>query len=198
MVIQVELDGVVCQAGEGPGLTQAAPLPGAREALAVLRAKGHQVVITTARPASQGAMVEAWLQEQGIACDGLRLGLPGADRVLGRGTLPFTGWDAALETISGPEEKRDSDELLLHILRNETKLFLEHIARRKNLVAPVLEVGPMVASGAGNSSVFQRMPETFVDSRALFERTGVRYLSMDLDPSAQADYTGDFAQAAAG
>jgi SAM-dependent methyltransferase len=159
--------------------------------MAQLRAQGHTVVIYSARSWSELRMTEQWLADHDIPYDGIHLGKPVAERLLDDRAVRFTGWDTALADLARPGQAVDPDELYLRILRNETKSFIRAIADRADLLEPVLEVGPMTR----DSAVFQRMPETFLDSRALFQGKGLAYRSLDLDPDCGADCTGDFADA---
>ena len=85
----------------------------------------------------------------------------------------------------------DYDDYLIHISKLGTKRFLEGIAKM-DLMEPIVEVGAMSLVG-GCAKVFEKHPETYVDSRKLF--AGKQYLSMDIDPAGGADITGDFMDA---
>lgn len=63
-----------------------------------------------------------------------------------------------------------TDESDLLAVRQETRRFMEEIARMPNL-GDMLDVGPMQPGG-----VFDKMPETYVDARKLF---GPNYRTLD-------------------
>jgi hydroxymethylpyrimidine pyrophosphatase-like HAD family hydrolase len=100
MTILVDMDGVICTEEKTFERALAKPMPGAREALAALKAKGHTLVIYSARSWSELRMTEAWLKEHDIPYDGIHLGKPVADRILDDRAVRFTGWDAALKDLS--------------------------------------------------------------------------------------------------
>lgn len=72
-----------------------------------------------------------------------------------------------------------SDEADLLAVRQESKRFIEEVARMSDL-GTVLDVGPMQPGG-----VFGRMPETYVDARNLFP------CYYTLDECGSADYLAD-------
>lgn len=194
MTLLIDLDGVVCSEEQTFERSLAKPIPGAREALLALREHGHTLVIYSARSWSEFRMTKKWLEDHGIPFDSLLLGKPVADLFIDDRAVHFTEWSEVLQGL--PHEKPGyaggpSDEGLLRILREETRRFLELIALRTDLLEPILEVGPMSSHGPG-SGVFQRMPETFVDSRDLFSRAGKKYLSVDIDASPGVDILSDF------
>lgn len=194
MTILVDLDGVICSEEKTFERSLAKPIPGAREALTSLEGEGHTLVIYTARSWSELKMTQKWLEDHAIPFHGIQMGKPVADQIIDDRAIRFTSWSEVMERlphggadyVGGP-----TDEGLLSILRKETRQFLESVAARTDTVDPVLEVGPM-SLGGQSSGVFQRMPETFVDSRGLFERAGKEYRSVDVDASSGADIVEDF------
>lgn len=196
MTILVDLDGVICTEEMTFERSLARPVPGAREALESLAAEGHTIVIYTARSWSELKMTQKWLDDHGIPYHGLHMGKPVADRIIDDRALKFTDWGQMVEQLLAPHQKYVGgpvDEALLRSLRQHTKLFLEEIAARPDLLDPVVEIGAMALEGDG-SGVFRRMADTFVDSRALFEGTGKKYLNVDIDASSKPDIVADFAK----
>ena len=55
----------------------------------------------------------------------------------------------------------------------------------------VLEIGPNRASGAANSPVFSKLPETFFDLGERAKSEGFRYSDLDLDENVRSQYHGD-------
>ena len=102
MTILVDMDGVICTEEKTFERALAKPMPGAREALAALKAKGHTLVIYSARSWSELRMTEQWLKDHGIPYDGIHLGKPVADRILDDRAVTFAGWDAALADLARP------------------------------------------------------------------------------------------------
>jgi hypothetical protein len=191
--IMIDMDGVICSEEKTFERALARPLDGAREALAALRAAGHQVVIYTARSWSELAMTKDWLARHDIAYDGLHMGKPVADRIVDDRAIPFSGWPASLEALSRAG-RPDVDEEYLRILRLATVDFLRRIAADSALRGTVLEVGPMTRTGL-NSPVYERFPGAFFDTRAAIAARGLRYVSLDLDPDARPDFCCDLLEA---
>jgi len=147
--------------------------------------------VYTARSWGEQRMTERWLKENDIEYDGVHFGKPVADRWIDDRAVSFTNWQDAMSVLADGGQPLDVDEALLRILREASKRWIEEIAARADLKQPILDVGPMSLSGL-SSPVFQRMPDTFVDSRALFTGAGHDYKTLDLDPTAGADVSGDF------
>lgn len=190
MNLLIDMDGVICTEEKTFERALAKPIPGAREAIALLREQGHQVIIYTSRSWSELAMTKNWLSENRIEVDGIHMGKPIADRIIDDRAIHFNGWPAALETV-GKDLKPDIDQVYLKILREATQSFLREICENRNLQGPVLEVGPMTREGL-NSSIYQTMPETFFDMRTEVLKKGLKYISLDIDPSASPDICCDF------
>jgi SAM-dependent methyltransferase len=185
MNLLVDMDGVICTEERTFERALAKPIPGAREAIALLREQGHQVVIYTARSWSELAMTKNWLKENGIEIDGIHMGKPVADKIIDDRAIHFNGWPAAIEAIS-KNSKPDIDQVYLKILREATSTFLWEIFDHTGLKGPVLEVGPMTRQGL-NSPIYQTHPETYVDTRIEISKKGFEYLSLDIDPTASPD-----------
>ena len=197
MIIFVDMDGVICTEEKTFERALAQPLPGAKEALAELANAGHEIIIYTARSWAETKMTKEWLDRHGILYDGVQMGRPICDVVVDDRAIRFHDWGQVLGEIAQAEPKYvggPTDEALLRIIRQETKDFLIDVANRADLLEPVLEVGRMVFDRTG-PSVFDRMPETFVDSRELFADRGIAYTTMDIDPATKPDIVGDLADA---
>lgn len=190
MILMIDLDGVICSEETTFERALAVPLPGAKAAMEALKAQGHVLVIHTARGWAEYRLTKAWLDQHGIPFDQLLMGKPIATHTVDDRAIRFQGWESLPSHLFGQEAPDIPggavDEIYLRILRQATRDFLEAIAARKDLLDPVLEVGPMSRSDM-NKGVFARMPETFVDSRELFEGRGHRFLALDLDPIASPD-----------
>jgi hypothetical protein len=142
-------------------------------------------------------MTGKWLGNNQIDYHGIHMGKPVADKVIDDRAIAFSNWNEVLVQLGVSETKYVGgpiDEGLLRLLRKETKTFLEQIANRDDILEPVLEVGPMTKVGPG-SPVFDRMPDTFLDSRELFLSKGKQYVTMDIDLTSKPDIVGDFSNA---
>jgi hypothetical protein len=193
MIINIDLDGVICTEERTFERALARPLPGTKEALAHLVEQGHTIVIYSARSWSELRLTENWLKTHGIPYHGIHFGKPVADRFIDDRAVRFMGdWDSVIADLKGEAPPFGfQDEGNLRLLREDTKRFLEEIARRPDLEGPVLEVGPMDRQ----SAVFRRMPETYIDTAALFRASGLEYSSMDTNPDIGADYVCDLLDA---
>ena len=193
MTVLIDLDGVICTEEKTFERALAKPLPGAQDALKALADDGHTIVIYTSRSWSELKMTTAWLEEHKIPYHGIHMGKPVAERIIDDRAVAFNDWGQALQDLGSfsiAPKYGPTDEYLLRRLREETKLFLEAISRRNDLVEPIVEVGPMTASGM-NSPVFARMPETFIDSRTLFSLADKQYFGLDIDVSSTPDLVAD-------
>lgn len=94
--IMVDLDGVLCTEESFHDRPLAEPIAGACEALRMLRAAGHTVVIYTARGWGEYRVTQHWLDEHGFEYDGLHMGKPVADVWIDDRAIQFTDWKAAL------------------------------------------------------------------------------------------------------
>ena len=93
----VDLDGVICTEERTFDRPLAKPLPGAREAIAALKAAGHTVVVYTARGWAEFRTTKKWLEDHGIEHDGLHMGKPIADVWIDDRAVRFTTWSDALK-----------------------------------------------------------------------------------------------------
>jgi hypothetical protein len=194
----VDLDGVICT--EEPTFERplAEAMPGARDALEALVAAGNQIVIYTSRSWAEFRVTEDWLRRNQIPYHGLHMGKPIADRWIDDRAIRFIDWVSTLEALDdhgqlplgGPV-----DEDLLRRLRNATARVVDETVAREDVLSPILEVGPMVLTTAGDGGVFARMPETYRDTRRLLQDRGLEYISLDIDPSTSPDVIGDLVNA---
>lgn len=97
--IMVDLDGVICSEEQFHDRPLATIIPGAREALARLRAAGYVVVVYTARSWGEYRVTKKWLDDHGLEYDGLQMGKPVADLWIDDRALRFTNWNDVLEQI---------------------------------------------------------------------------------------------------
>lgn len=97
--IMVDLDGVLASEEKTFERALASPLPGAREAVARLRAAGHTVIIYTARGWAEFRMTRRWLDEHGFEYDGLHMGKPIADVWIDDRAVAHRDWDETLREL---------------------------------------------------------------------------------------------------
>ena len=190
MILMIDMDGVLCSEETTFERALAEPMDGARAAMETLTAQGHVLVIHTARGWAEYRMTKDWLDRNCIPYDQLLMGKPIANHTIDDRAIRFEGWESLPPNLFEKEMNEFTggaiDEIYLRILRTATRAFLEHIAGRVDLMEPVLEVGPMSWRGK-NKGVFKRMPETFVDSRKLFEGRGCKFIALDSDLESEPD-----------
>ncbi len=100
LTIMVDLDGVICT--EEPTFERplAQPLPGAREALAQLKAAGHTIVVYTARGWAEYKATRQWLDDHGMSYDALHMGKPIAHVWIDDRALQFRNWSETLSQLA--------------------------------------------------------------------------------------------------
>jgi hypothetical protein len=172
----IDLDGVLVKDGATFERCLATPVQAEIDRVRALKRQGHTIRIHTARSWAEWAMTVNQLAEYDIPYDNLIMGKPIADVVVD---------DRAVKSLA--ELDMDEDSRLINLHRLGTKAFLERIAPTAR--EPILEVGPMSRTSS-MSGVFKWLPETYVDSRALFE--GKQYETLDRDPTADATWLLDF------
>jgi hypothetical protein len=190
MILIIDMDGVLCTEETTFERSLAAPLPGARAAMEMLKAQGHDLIIHTARGWAEYRMTKEWLAQHAIPYDQLLMGKPIVNHLIDDRAIQFQGWESLPSNLFGDDNSQypggSIDELYVRILRTATRDYLSQIAARNDILSPILEVGPMSWSGM-NKGVFSRMPDTFVDSRSLFEGRGHRFIALDKDPDSEPD-----------
>ena len=97
--IMVDLDGVICNEERVFERPLAAPIAGAREALAKLRTEGHTIVVYTARGWAEYRVTKQWLDDHGMAYDAIHMGKPIAHVWIDDRALRFRSWEQALREL---------------------------------------------------------------------------------------------------
>jgi len=105
MRIVIDLDGTICSIKEPhQSYADLEPLPGAAERIRMLRARGHYIIIVTARNMATcqsnlgkvlknvGKITLDWLEKYGIEYDEIYFGKPNAEVYIDDRALRFTGW----------------------------------------------------------------------------------------------------------
>lgn len=117
MRIVIDLDGTICEIKRSDqSYEDLRPIPGAVERIAMLRAEGHYIIISTARNmqtcnGNLGKVMKNvakitldWLDRHGIAYDEIFFGKPNADVYIDDRSIRFTAWDEinseALEKVA--------------------------------------------------------------------------------------------------
>lgn len=105
MRVCVDLDGTICQLSVTGDYANAAPVPGAREALCQLRGRGAYIIIYTARRMRThdgnvarvlediGDLTHAWLRRHDIPYDEIVFGKPYAHVYIDDLAHRFETWD---------------------------------------------------------------------------------------------------------
>ena len=177
MIIALDMDGVVCSEEKQFSRSLAIPLEGARDGIAKLRAAGHKVILHSARTWAELEMTEDWLERHEIEVDAIQLGKIAVDVHIDDRAIRFTSWNELEFDNLVPAEAETSDvSPSLADLRFATKSLIERVALDPQYKSPVLEIGPMDP----NSSIFKKLPDTFVDAKKLFESAGKHYETLDI------------------
>ena len=100
LTIFVDLDGVLATEERTFDRPLAAPLPGARDALAALHAAGRTVVVYTGRGWPEYRYTKQWLDEHGFQYDALLMGKPIADVWIDDRAIRHTGWADTLQQLA--------------------------------------------------------------------------------------------------
>lgn len=105
MRVCVDLDGTICQLAETGDYANASPVPGAREALCLLRGRGAYIIIYTARRMRThdgdvgkvleeiGDLTRRWLKRHDIPYDEIVFGKPYAHVYIDDLAQRFETWD---------------------------------------------------------------------------------------------------------
>lgn len=101
LTIMVDLDGVVCTEELTFERPLAQPLPGAKEALAQLKAAGHTIVIYTGRAWAELKATKKWLDDHGMVHDAIHMGKPIAHVWIDDRAIQFKNWPDTLKNLEG-------------------------------------------------------------------------------------------------
>lgn len=110
MRIVIDLDGTICPIKQPhQNYSDLAPLPGAAEKIAQLKAQGHYIIIATARNMETcqsnvgkvmknvGKLTLEWLDRHKIEYDEIYFGKPNADIYIDDRAIRFANWDDITE-----------------------------------------------------------------------------------------------------
>jgi len=100
MRLIVDLDGTICTEEKTYSRSLAKPLPGAKETLDILKAKGHTIIIYSARSWNEFEMTKQWLKENEIPNDQIILGKPVGDYWIDDRALRFTSWNKIIKILN--------------------------------------------------------------------------------------------------
>ena len=99
MQLIIDLDGTICTEEKQFSRALAQPMPGAIEALNVLRDKGHTIIIYSARTWAEYEVTVDWLRKNRIAYDQLILGKPQGDYWIDDRALRHVDWAETIEKL---------------------------------------------------------------------------------------------------
>ncbi len=92
-VIAVDIDGTICTEERTFERPLAKPLPGALEAILMLKSNSNTIIFWTARGWEQYKITKIWLDEHGFIYDQLVMGKPIVDMMIDDRARQFKGWD---------------------------------------------------------------------------------------------------------
>lgn len=110
--IAIDLDGTICPVKEShKTYADLEPLPGAVERIRELRAKGHYIIILTARNMATcegnvgkvmknvGKLTLDWLAQHGVEYDEIYFGKPNAEVYIDDRAIRFSDWSEITESL---------------------------------------------------------------------------------------------------
>ena len=112
MRLCIDIDGVICELrGENQQYSDLQPMPGARDAIKLLRTQGHYIILYTARHmkttqgnlggvlAKQGKITLEWLDKYEIEYDEIYFGKPYADVYIDDLAKRFVSWQEIIKEL---------------------------------------------------------------------------------------------------
>jgi len=91
--VAVDIDGTICTEERTFERPLATPLPGAVEALQLLKKNGNTIILWTGRGWEQFKVTKRWLDDHGCVYDQLLMGKPIVNVFIDDRARHFTGWD---------------------------------------------------------------------------------------------------------
>lgn len=92
--VAIDLDGTICSEEKTFERPLARPLPGAVEAVRMIRGNGNTVIIYTARGWEQYRVTKDWLDKNGFEYDQIVMGKPIADCWIDDRARRFVSWES--------------------------------------------------------------------------------------------------------
>ena len=99
MKLVIDLDGTICSEEKQFSRAMAVPIEGAINALKMMKAQGHTIIIYSARTWAEYEMTVDWLSRHGAPYDQLVLGKPQGDYWIDDRALQFTNWETMLGKV---------------------------------------------------------------------------------------------------
>ncbi len=99
MKIIVDLDGTICTEEKQFSRSLAKVNPGAKKALRLLKEKGFNLIIYSARTWAEYELTIDWLNKNDIPFDQLILGKPQGDYWIDDRAIKYKSWDSILKEI---------------------------------------------------------------------------------------------------
>ena len=99
MQLIIDMDGTICTEEKTFSRSMANPIPGAKETLDKLKARGHTIIIYSARSWNEYEMTINWLEENKIPFDQLIMGKPIGDYWIDDRAIRYTSWKDILNQI---------------------------------------------------------------------------------------------------
>jgi carbamoyl-phosphate synthase large subunit len=92
-VLAIDIDGTICTELRAFDRPLAQPLPGAIDALRLLKANGNTIILWTGRGWEQYAVTKDWLDRHGCVYDQILMGKPVVNHFIDDRAVKFMSWD---------------------------------------------------------------------------------------------------------
>ncbi len=91
-VLAIDIDGTICSEERTFERPLATPLPGALEALNLLKSNGNTIILWTGRGWEQYKVTKMWLDDNGFPYDQILMGKPIVDLIIDDRARRFVSW----------------------------------------------------------------------------------------------------------
>lgn len=92
-VLAIDIDGTICTEERTFERPLAKPIPGAVDAIRLLKENNNTIIFWTARGWEQYKVTKVWLDENGFIYDQLIMGKPMVDHIIDDRARQFISWD---------------------------------------------------------------------------------------------------------
>ena len=92
-VLAIDIDGTICTEERAFDRPLATPLPGAVQALKMLKSNGNTLILWTGRGWEQYRVTKQWLDDHDFPYDQILMGKPVVDLIVDDRARQFKGWE---------------------------------------------------------------------------------------------------------